>query len=44
MVHVPDAVRWTVPPVTEQPPEAVNVTAKPEVAVALTVKSGAPKG
>ena len=42
MVHEPAAVMWTLLPVTVQLPDAVNVTARPDDAVALTVKSGLP--
>jgi hypothetical protein len=33
---------WTLSPVTVQSPLAAKVTARPDVAVALTVKSGSP--
>src|SRR5438132_11065286 len=42
MVQLPAAWRWTVVPLTAQLPLALNVTTRPELAVALTLKSGAP--
>src|SRR5262245_45324140 len=42
MVQVPAPVRWTVEPLTGQEPPAAKLTARPEEAVALTVKSGSP--
>src|ERR1044072_7686305 len=42
MVQLPAAVMWTVVPITVQLPLAVNVTAKPDEAVALTAKSASP--
>ena len=41
-MQVPAPVMWTVFPATVQGPEAVKLTASPEVAVALTVKSASP--
>ena len=43
-MHEPAPVRWTAEPfaVTVQLPPAVNVTSRPEDAVALTGKSAAP--
>src|SRR5438132_7411060 len=42
MVQLPAAWRWTVVPLTAQLPLALNVTTRPELAVALTLKSGSP--
>ena len=45
IVHEPAPVRWTVPGagiVTVQLPLAVKPTGNPELAVALTAKSGSP--
>ena len=42
MSHVPTAMRWTVLPETEHAPAAAKLTARPDDAVALTVKSGSP--
>src|SRR5262249_35462774 len=42
MVQVPAPMRWTVAPDTLHAPPAANVTARPEDAVALTLKSGSP--
>ena len=42
IVQLPGPVRWTVAPVTVHWPVAPNETARPELAVALTVKSGSP--
>ena len=41
-VHEPAPVMWTVATVTEHWPDAVNVTVRPEDAVALTSKSASP--
>ena len=41
-MQLPGPVRWTVVPVTVHWPEAANETDRPELAVALTVKSGSP--
>ena len=43
MVQEPAPVIWTVLPLTVQLPAAEKLTDKPELAVALTVKSGSPK-
>src|ERR1043165_4112269 len=43
MVHVPAPVMWTVEPLTVQLPVAAKLTARPEDAVALTLKSASPK-
>src|SRR5947209_20576273 len=43
MVQVPAPVRWTVEPVTLQTPLAPKLSARPEDAVPLTLKSGWPK-
>ncbi len=42
-VQLPAPVMWTRSPVTVQSPLAVKLTARPDVAVALTVKSASPK-
>jgi hypothetical protein len=42
IVHEPAPVRWTVLALIEQLPAALNDTARPEEAVALTPKSGSP--
>ena len=42
MVQEPAPVRWTVLTLTVQLPIAEKLTDKPELAVALTVKSGLP--
>ena len=42
MVQEPAPVMWTVLPLTVQLPAAEKLTDKPELAVALTVKSGLP--
>src|SRR3954463_2385744 len=42
MEHEPTCVRWTVDPLAVQSPLAVKLTGNPEVAVALTAKSGFP--
>ena len=42
MVQEPGAVRWTVAPEIVQLPLAAKLTARPELAVALTVKGGLP--
>ena len=42
MVQEPAPVIWTVLPLTVQLPAAEKLTDKPELAVALTVKSGSP--
>src|SRR5207245_8770551 len=41
-VHAPAAVMWTVAPLIVQLPAAAKATARPDVAVALTPKSGSP--
>src|SRR5262245_36597659 len=43
MVQVPDAVSVTTDPFTTQLPLAVNVTGRPDVAVADTANGGSPK-
>ena len=43
MVQEPAPMMWTVLPLTVQLPAAEKLTDKPELAVALTVKSGSPK-
>ena len=43
MIQEPAPVIWTVLPLTVQLPAAEKLTDKPELAVALTVKSGSPK-
>src|SRR5437667_10933780 len=43
MAQLPAPLRCTVRPLTVQFPFAANETASPEVAAALTVKSGSPK-
>src|SRR5438270_11198045 len=43
MVQEPAPVRWTVAPVTLQTPLAPKLSARPEDAVPLTLKSGLPK-
>src|SRR5438309_2099971 len=42
MVQVPTPVMWTVLPLTVQLPLALKLTTRPELAVALTLKSGSP--
>lgn len=42
IVQVPTPVRWTRAPLTVQRPRAANAIARPEEALARTVKSGAP--
>src|SRR4051812_34900419 len=42
MVQMPTPARCTVLPLTEQAPLAANATGRPELAVAMTVKSGLP--
>ena len=42
MVQLPALVRCTVLPATVQLPDAVKLTGNPELAVALTTKSGSP--
>src|SRR5262245_33820543 len=42
MLHDPAAVMWTSAPAIVHWPDAANDTARPELAVAVTVKSGAP--
>jgi hypothetical protein len=41
-VHEPAPLKWTAAPLTVQFPLVANVTAKPELADAVTVKSGSP--
>ena len=43
MVHEPAPVRWTVLPLIVQLPVGVNVTVRPDEAVAFTSKSASPK-
>ena len=43
IVPEPAPVIWTLLPLIVQLPEALKLTARPEVEVALTVKSGSPK-
>src|SRR5438445_12858221 len=43
MVHEPPPVMCTVVPLIAQLPDAAKPTARPDVAVALTPKSGSPK-
>src|SRR6266404_854529 len=43
IVHVPILVRWTVLPLTVQLPAATKFTGRPELAVAITAKSGSLK-
>ena len=42
IVHDPALAMWTVEPVTLQLPPALKLTVRPEVALALTMKSGSP--
>src|SRR3954469_23036238 len=42
MGQMPTPARCTVLPLTEQAPLAANATGRPELAVAMTVKSGSP--
>src|SRR3954465_11745844 len=43
IVQLPAPVRWTFPPVTVQLPLAAYETARPELEVAPSAKSGSPK-